>query len=102
MQTACLRSRNLLDDKYSIFCSCPTSSVSIRACGVVVSRIVCIDKVSGSNPDESNLLLFCCSSVALGSIVMRTACNCLANAEWTHTLKVSWLDHSPLMSLATC
>ena len=57
VQTACLRSRNLLDDKYSIFCSCPTSSVSIRACGVVVSRIVCIDKVSGSNPDESKLEL---------------------------------------------
>ena len=74
MQIACLRSRNLLDDKYSIFCSCPTSSVSIRACGVVVSRIVCIDKVSGSNPDESNLLLFCCS---FARIVMTCVVVCL-------------------------
>ena len=40
---------------------CPSSSLQrslclARACGVVVSRLLCMQKASGSNPDKSNLV----------------------------------------------
>ena len=37
------------------YVSFPKTDISVRACGVVVSRLLCMQKASGSNPDKSIL-----------------------------------------------